>query len=551
MNKITDRILVSCAGAAILFSMIEFNAPGAAADLPALLPLPAKIEFQPGSFRLRAKTRILADAASHDTAQYLADRLWPATGYQIKLGAPSDSVKGNILLTTLNAKASLGEEGYELIVTKDSVTVRAPTEAGLFYGLQTFFQLLPPQVYASTPASGVQWTAPCARIEDQPRFKWRGFMLDVARHFYTKDQVEQLLDSMAAQKLNTFHWHLVDDQGWRIEIKHYPLLTGISAWRKSIGFDLDPKSSGAYGPDGRYGGYYTQADIREVVAYAAARHITIVPEIEMPGHSCAALAAYPEFSCSGGPYTTDVNGGVMAGVYCAGNDRTFEFLQNILGEVIDLFPGKYIHIGGDEVPKKNWQECRKCKARKAAEKLDTEKELQSYFVRRIEKFINSKGRNLIGWSEIREGGLAKNAAVMDWIGGAVEAATDGHDVVMSPTGNCYFDYYQSTNHAAEPKAIGGFLPLDKVYSLDPVPAGLDPQFAPHILGAQGNLWTEFIASFTRAQYMIYPRLSAIAEITWSPKTGRDYGDFTRRLQTQFQRFDHMGVSYRKELPTPQ
>jgi hexosaminidase len=428
------------------------------------------------------------------------------------------------------------------------VTIRASTQAGLFYGVQTLLQLLPPQVYAPTAASGVHWTVPCVRIEDQPRFKWRGLMLDVSRHFYTKEQVEQILDSMAAQKLNTFHWHLVDDPGWRIEIKRYPLLTEVGAWRRSIGFDLDPKSSTAYGPDGRYGGYYTQADIREVIAYASARHITIVPEIEMPGHSSAALAAYPQFSCSGGPYTTDVNGGVLAGVYCAGNDLTFEFLQNILGEVIDLFPGKYIHIGGDEVPKENWQKCAKCQARMSAEKLGNEKELQSYFIRRIEKFINSRGRNLIGWSEIREGGLAKNAAVMDWIGGAVEAASDGHDVVMSPTSNCYFDYYQSTNHATEPKAIGGFLPLDMVYALDPMPAALDLKFAAHILGAQGNLWTEFVPSPKHAQYMIYPRLCAIAEITWSPKTGRDYADFTHRLQTQFRRFDQMGINYRKEIP---
>jgi len=534
--------------AGMLFSMIAFNGLAAAPEAPALIPLPAKTSFQPGTFTLRSKTRVLADDASRATAQYLADRLWPATGYQLKLGAGSDSAKGNILLTTRDAKPGLGEEGYELTVTKDSVIIRAPSQAGLFYGAQTLLQLLPPQIYAAAPAAKVNWTVPCVQIEDQPRFQWRGLMLDVARHFYNVDEIKQLFDSMAAQKLNMFHWHLVDDQGWRIEIKHYPLLTLVGGWRKGIGFGLDPKSSKAYGPDGRYGGFYTQADIREVIAYAAARHITIVPEIEMPGHSTAALSAYPELSCSGGPYSTDLNGGVFAGVYCAGKDEPFEFLQNILGEVIDLFPGKYIHIGGDEVPKSNWQKCAKCQARMKAENLATEKELQSYFIRRIEKFVNSKGRNLIGWSEIREGGLAKNAAVMDWIGGAVEAATDGHDVVMSPTSNCYFDYYQATNHSTEPKAIGGFLPLKKVYALEPIPAKLDAQFASHILGAQGNLWTEYVASFKQAQYMIYPRLCAIAEISWSPKAGRDYGDFTQRLQTQFQRFDQMGVNYRRESP---
>ena len=540
-------MLAPSLAAGLLIFLSAFHGLGAA-ETPGLVPLPAKAVFQPGAFTLKSGTKVLADEASHDTALYLADHLWPATGYQLKLGAASAAAKGNIVLTTQGAKATLGEEGYELIVTPEAVTLRAPAQAGLFYGVQTLLQLFPPQVYANTRAAGVKWTVPCAQIEDQPRFKWRGLMLDVARHFYNKDEIKQLLDAMAAQKLNTFHWHLVDDQGWRIEIKRYPLLTQVGAWRKAIGFGLDPKSSTAYGPDGRYGGFYTQADIREVIAYAAARHITIVPEIEMPGHSGAALSAYPEFSCSGGPYTTDRNGGVFDAVYCAGNDQTFEFLQNILAEVIDLFPSKYIHIGGDEVPKRNWQKCAKCQARLAAEKIPSEKELQSYFIRRVEKFVNAKGRNLIGWSEIREGGLAKNAAVMDWIGGAVEAASDGHDVVMSPTSNCYFDYYQATNHATEPKAIGGFLPLKKVYALEPVPAKLDAQFAGHILGAQGNLWTEYVASFKHAQYMLFPRLCAIAEITWSPKTGRDYGDFTQRLPGQFARFDQMGVNYRKENP---
>jgi len=548
MNRTTAGTVLPCIAAGVLFSMIVFDGHAATAEAPGLIPLPAKATFPPGGFSLDPTANILADATSQDTAQYLAGRLRPATGYPLKLGAGSGSAKGNIVLTTRDAKATLGEEGYELTVSQDSVTIRAPHPAGLFYGVQTLLQLLPPQIYAASPASGVSWKIPCAQIEDQPRFPWRGLMLDVSRHFYNLDEIKQLLDSMAAQKLNQFHWHLVDDQGWRIEIKHYPRLTQVGAWRKSIGFGLDPKSSAAYGPDGRYGGFYTQADIREVIAYASARHITIVPEIEMPGHSTAALSAYPEFSCSGGPYSTDLNGGVFAGVYCAGKDGTFEFLQNILGEVIDLFPGKYIHIGGDEVPKDNWQKCAKCQARKTAEQLPSEKELQSYFIRRIEKFVNSRGRNLIGWSEIREGGLAKNAAVMDWIGGAVEAATDGHDVVMSPTSNCYFDYYQATNHATEPKAIGGFLPLKKVYALEPVPAKLDAQFAAHILGAQGNLWTEYIAAFRHAQYMIYPRLCAIAEVSWSPKTGRDYADFVQRLQPQFQRFDQMGINYRKESP---
>jgi hexosaminidase len=381
-------------------------------------------------------------------------------------------------------------------------------------------------------------------IQDRPRFAWRGLMLDVSRHFFTKGEVEQILDAMAMHKLNTLHWHLTDDQGWRIEIKKYPLLTKVGAWRKGIGFGLDPKAATAYGPDGRYGGYYTQKDIREVVRFAAARHITIVPEIEMPGHSSAALAAYPQFSCTGGPFTTDLSDGVFRGVYCAGNDGSFEFLQNVLKEVFALFPGNYIHVGGDEVPTTTWAKCPKCQARKKAEGLGTDRQLESYFIRRMEKFISARGKSLIGWSEIREGGLAQNAAIMDWIGGAVEAATAGHDVVMTPVADCYLDYYQSRNHNREPRAIGGFLPLRTVYAFDPIPEKLPPQFQGHILGAQGNLWTEFVPNLRQAEYMIFPRECAMAEITWSPKEARNLDDFLRRLQTDERRLDQMGVTYR-------
>src|ERR1035438_5664378 len=466
---------------AILLSLMTANA--FAGGTPALIPLPQKMECRDGAFKLQAKTRILTDVPSRETGKYLVERLDKATGYSLKTGTSTKAQpgKGTILLTTKGANPELGAEGYELIVSADSVVVRAGKSAGLFYGVQSLLQLMPPEVFAAKPAAGVDWKIPCVQIEDQPRFKWRGFMLDVARHFFTKDEVKQLLDVLALHKINTLHLHLTDDQGWRIEIKKYPRLTEVGAWREEAGFGLDPKLSTAYGPDGKYGGYYTQDDIRELVTYARGKHITIVPEIEMPGHSCAALAAYPELSCSGGPYTPNTKGGVFAGVYCAGKDETFGFLQNVLAEVRQLFPGQYIHIGGDEVPKDNWKKCPRCQARIKAEGLKNEHELQSYFIRRIEKFINAQGRNLIGWSEIREGGLAQNAVVMDWIGGAVEAASAGHDVIMSPTKFCYLDYYQSTNHATEPKAIGDYLPLSKVYSFEPIPETLDPQNKPHIL----------------------------------------------------------------------
>ena len=533
---------------AILLSLTAASA--FASDAPALIPLPRKMECRAGAFKLEPTTRVLTDVPARDTEQYLVERLGKATGYSLRTGTSTKAqpAKGAILLTTKDAKPELGAEGYELTVTADSVVVRAGKSAGLFYGVQSLLQLLPPEVFAAKPVTGVGWKIPCVQIEDQPRFKWRGFMLDVARHFFTKEEVKQMLDMLALQKANTFHMHLTDDQGWRIEIKKYPRLTENGAWRKDAGFGLDPKASATYGPDGRYGGYYTQDDIREIVAYARGRHIVVVPEIEMPGHSSAALSAFPELSCNGGPFTPNVREGVFAGVYCAGKDETFEFLQHVLAEVRQLFPGAYIHIGGDEVPKDNWKKCARCQARMKQEGLKSEHELQSYFIRRIEKFINAQGRNLIGWSEIREGGLAQNAVVMDWIGGAVEAASAGHDVIMSPTKFCYLDYYQSTNHATEPKAIGGYLPLSKVYSFEPLPATLDAQYQSHILGAQGNLWTEYVPNFKHAQFMAFPRMCALAEVTWSPKASRDWNDFTRRLQTQFQRFDQFGVNCRKGAP---
>ncbi len=535
--------------AVILLSLLAASA-FAADPAPALVPLPLKLEHREGAFNLHLKTPLLADTTSRETGQCLAERLRKATGYKLKVVASKERAasKGAILLTTADAKAALGPEGYELTVAPDSVVIRASGQAGMFYGVQSLLQLLPPEAFASQPAPGRAWNIPCVQIEDQPRFKWRGFMFDVSRHFFTKAEVKQVLDTLALLKVNTFHFHLVDDQGWRLPIKKYPRLTTVSAWRDEAGFGLDPKLSTAYGPDGRYGGYYTKADIREIVAYAAARHITVVPEIEMPGHSCAALAAYPELSCTGGPYTPNTKGGVFAGIYCAGKEESFEFLQNVLAEVCELFPGQYIHIGGDEVPKDNWKQCARCQARIKQEGLKNEHELQSYFTRRIEKFINARGRTLIGWSEIREGGLAQNAVVMDWIGGAVEAASAGHDVIMAPTKFCYLDYYQSTNHATEPKAIGGYVPLSKVYSFEPIPAKLEAQFQSHILGAQGNLWTEYVPNFKHAQFMMFPRLCALAEVNWSPAAARNWEDFLRRLQAQFQRFDQLGVNYRRGTP---
>ena len=534
MKVSIDQVLI------VLFSL----AASAQAAEPALIPALQEMKLQEGGFVLASSTGILADAATRPTAAFLAEHLRQATGFGFSVRSPGKSAAGNIFLTTNGSNPDLGAEGYELTVTPDSVLIRAPAQAGLFYGVETFLQLLPPEVLAAKPVADVKWEAPCVQIKDQPRFPWRGLMLDVSRHFFTPHEVEQILDTMALHKLNTLHWHLVDDQGWRIQIKRYPRLTEVGAWRTGINFGLDPKASTAYGPDGRYGGYYTQADIREVVRYATVRHIAIVPEIEMPGHSSAALAAYPQYSCTGGPFTTDNDGGVFPGVYCAGNDETFEFLQNVLTEVFGLFPGKYIHVGGDEVPTTTWRDCPKCQARKKAENLTNDRQLESYFIQRMEKFINAHGKTLIGWSEIREGGLAQNAVVMDWIGGATEAATAGHDVVMTPEKDCYLDHYQSRDQAKEPKAIGGFLPLRNVYAFEPVPANLPAQFQAHILGPQGNLWTEYVPNIKHAEYMIFPRESAMAEVGWSSKDSRNFDDFLRRLETDQRRLEQMGVNYR-------
>jgi hexosaminidase len=511
---------------------------------------------------LEKGTQILVDKSARATGDYLAEKLRPATSLplRVKASKATQPVHGAILLTTNAANPSLGAEGYTLDVTSDTVVIRAQTQAGLFYGVQTLLQLLPPDVFATKPVAGVDWSLPAVTIEDLPRFPWRGVLLDVSRHFFTKDEVKRVLDLMALHKLNTFHWHLVDDQGWRIEIKKYPKLTSVGAWRANASL-LRPHHGpppvtahpawaapkpNVFGRDGRYGGFYTQKDIREVVAYAAARHITVVPEIELPGHSVAVLAAYPELNCTGGTFDPDLGAGVHHGVYCAGSERPFEFLQDVLREVLPLFPAKYLHIGGDEVQKQTWQKCAKCQARIKAEGLKDEEALQSWFIHRMEKFVAAQGKTMIGWSEILQGGLTPGAVVMDWIGGGKEAAGSGHDVVMTPMTHCYLDHYQSRDIAREPRAIGGFTPLDKVFNFEPVPAGLDEQHAKYILGAQANLWTEYIGSAAHLEYMMFPRLGALAEVVWSPRASRDREDFSRRLKIYEQRLAQLGVNYRRD-----
>ena len=532
---------------AVLFTAV--NVFPADANTVAVIPLPQNMELRDGLFQLTPQTRVYVNSASRATGNFLTDGLRPATGFPLKTSTrrfDATAIPDGILLTTRGANTNLGLEGYELTVATNSVVIRAQTQAGLFYGVQTYLQLLPPQASSTNLVSGVDWKIPCVQIEDWPRFKWRGFMLDVSRHFFTKSEVETLLDAMAMQKMNVFHWHLTDDHGWRIEIKKYPKLTSVGAWRSGVGFDFPSNSTTAYGPDGRYGGFYTQDDIREVVKYAAARHITIVPEIEMPGHATAALAAYPQLGSTPGPFTPEMTAGIFNGIFNPANEDTFKFLADVIAEVSPLFPGKYFHIGGDEVPKESWKTNAACQALMKREGLKNEEELQSWFTRRIEKIVNANGHSMIGWSEILQGGLPKNAAVMDWIGGAKEAASAGHDVVMTPTGYCYFDFYQSSNHLAEPKAAtwGGPLTLARMYSFNPMPTNVPPQLQSYILGAQGNLWTEQIPNFRQVEYMAFPRLCALAEVTWSAQNSRNWEDFIRRLQVETKRLDELNINYR-------
>lgn len=448
--------------------------------------------------------------------------------------------KGNVTLSTIKVD-SLGAEGYTLAINEDGVALQANAGAGFFYGFQTLLQIV--------GEHGKK--LPYTTITDYPRFGYRGLHLDVSRHMFSVEAIKKYIDLMALHKLNRFHWHLTDDQGWRIEIKKYPKLQEIAAYRKEtvIGHarTADRKENKNY--DGkRYGGFYTQEEVKDVVKYAADRFITVVPEIEMPGHARAALSAYPQLGCTGGPYTAATTWGVFEEVFCAGKEETFTFLQDVLDEVIPLFPSPYVHVGGDECPKESWKKCPQCQKRMKAEGLKDEHALQSYFIQRMEKYINSKGKQIIGWDEILEGGLAPNATVMSWRGeeGGIAAAQQNHDVIMTPTGWCYFDYYQDSAKT-EPLAIGGFLPVKKVYLYEPQPPQLTAAEAAHIRGVQANVWTEYITTPEHLEYMVYPRASALSEIAWSPREARDYEDFLRRMDVHFKRLDDWHVNYAKHI----
>lgn len=510
-----------------------------------IVPLPQNIEAKKGIFTLKKDTRLFTPEGLPDwelPAQYFTAMTATSTGYRLQSQPfkKFKEAKGNSIYFVPDASIT-SEEGYVLEVKANAVIIRAKTAAGAFYAVQTLRQLFPIEFGGTHSYGSVKWVAPCCIIQDSPRFAHRGMHLDVSRHFFQPVFVKKYIDMLAMHKMNTFHWHLTDDQGWRVEIKKFPELQKVAACRNEtlIGHYNDQP----HRFDGKkYCGFYTQREIKDIVEYAQKRFITIIPEIEMPGHALAALSAYPELGCTGGPYQAATKWGVFEDVFCAGNDQTFAFLEDVLAEVVALFPSKYIHIGGDECPKTRWEACAKCKKRMEVEGLKDAHELQSYFIRRIEKTLALHNRKIIGWDEILEGGLAPTATVMSWRGteGGVAAARAGHDAIMSPGSHCYFDHYQS-DPAIEPTAIGGLTTLERAYSYEPIPEGLSPEQARHILGAQGNVWTEYMPKSEIVEYMAFPRACALAEVVWSAKGQRNWTDFVRRIQPHMNRIDAAGI----------
>lgn len=510
-----------------------------------IVPLPHEIVTAQGNpFVLKSGVKILYPEGNDKmqrNAQFLADYLKTATGKDFAIEAGTEGA--NAIVLALGGENE-NAEAYQLKVTADGVTITGTTEAGVFYGIQSLRKSLPIAV-------GAEVSLPAVEINDAPRFSYRGAHFDTSRHFFTVDEVKEYIDMMVLHNMNRFHWHITEDQGWRLEIKKYPKLTEIGSKRAET---VIGHNSGEY--DGKpYGGFYTQDEAREIVAYAAERYVTVIPEIDLPGHMQAALAAYPELGCTGGPYEVWKIWGVSEDVLCAGNDQVLKFLEDVYAELIDIFPSEYIHVGGDECPKVRWAQCPKCQARikalglKSDDKHTKEERLQSFVINHIEKFLNEHGRQIIGWDEILEGGLAPNATVMSWRGeaGGIEAAKQHHNVIMTPNTYLYFDYYQSKDTDTEPMAIGGYLPLERVYSYEPMPTSLTPEEQKYITGVQANLWTEYIPTFSQAQYMVLPRWAALSEVQWSAPEDKNYDDFVSRLSRLIHWYDAEGYNYAKHV----
>lgn len=536
----------------LLIAVAVLSATAIMARNVTVVPYPDDVVISDGTFNAAgAGFRYDAgfDKLAKDAVLNFAAQLSTVSGKQSNV-RKGNSDKGFVFVLDKELPA----EAYRLIVDADKALVEASSLNGVIYAIQTIKQLLPVQIYGKELAAEQDWTIPCVKINDAPRFGYRGMMLDVARHFFTVDQVKKCLDLMEIHKLNTFHWHLTDDQGWRIEIKKYPRLTQIGSVRKEtlIGHYRDNK--GYDGTPYGEGMWYTQDQIREVVAYAASKGITVIPEIDLPGHMVGALSAYPELGCTGGPYEVRTKWGIADEALCAGKETTYEFLENVLSEVCDLFPGEYVHIGGDECRKGCWEKCPHCQAKirelgyKDDDRHTAEQYLQSYVTRRMENFLNSKGKRLIGWEEILEGNLPPSATVMSWRGkkAEIEAVRKGHDVIMAPKTHCYLDYYQTKDKDNEPLAIGGYLPVEVSYALEPT-AGLDEQQAAHILGVQANLWTEYIGDEDYLFYMLLPRLTALTEVQWCRKENKDWNRFVSSIEHIFEIYDILDYDYGKHI----
>lgn len=525
----------------VLLDLFSVNAQEMTENI-SIIPQPANLQELSGYFDITNKTRIRIDPGNPELeilGGMLADQLEFVSGYEIAVVKKKGALK-NAFNLSMQPSDTLGMEGYSLSVGRDGILLKAPRGKGIFYGLQTIYQLLPTKTDLLKTKSDI--SIPSVNIVDEPRFSWRGMMLDVGRYFYPVPFIKKFLDYLAMHKMNVFHWHLTEDHGWRIEIEKYPKLTEIGAWRS--GTQITP---GGRIDHNLHGGFYTQDQIREVVAYAKKLYITVVPEIEMPGHSFAALVAYPELSCTGGPFKMPIRWGIQEDMFCP-SETTFNFLEDVLTEVMELFPSKYIHIGGDEAPKTAWKKSELAQQVIKREGLANEHELQSYFIRRIEKFLNKHGRQIIGWDEILEGGLAPNAAVMSWRGtkGGIAAAKEHHNVVMSPTDHMYFDYYQG-DPTLEPFAIAGgpIVNLKKVYSYEPVPKELSSKEAPYIIGVQGNIWSEFIHSPEKVEYMGFPRGAALSEVAWTQPELKNWDSFKRRMEALYKHYDALGMNYAK------
>jgi hexosaminidase len=542
-SDIIRAMITLCAALALLAGMQDTSL--------AVIPRPVQLTRRTGTFLLTPATVIVTDRATRQIGYQLADWLEPATGYRLSATGSAGTAARTISLRLDPSLSRLGDEGYRLTVSGTRITIRAPHAAGVFYGVETLRQLLPPDIFRAAPVAGVTWTVPAVEIEDMPRFAWRGAHLDVSRSFMPKEFVKKYIDLLALHKLNRFHWHLTDDQGWRIEIKKYPLLTTVGAWRRNslVGVQHRYADTTQWVFDSvRHGGFYTQDDVREVVAYAAARYITVVPEIEMPGHAQAAIAAYPWLGNTGQQLDVLNHWGVDQNILNP-SDSAIHFMQDVLTEVLALFPSHWVHTGGDEAPKAQWQASPVAQARIRALGLRDENHLQSWMTAQMSQWLAARGRALIGWDEILEGGtegLAPNAVVMSWRGiqGGIAAAQAGHDVVMTPTSNTYFDYYQSQDEQHEPLAIGGFLPLDTVYAYEPIPPALDSLQAKHVLGTQGQIWTEYQRTPKNVEFMVFPRLVALAEVAWTPRELKDLADFKTRLAQHFKRLSVLDVNYR-------